>query len=125
MKTLFLWMTIVTLTQAICRKPANWNMLSVRAAIGNWKLLKADRSQGRAGFATTQSSGNSSIMLVLNADNTYFTTLNDKIISQDRFSISPDTLDLSRQILRLNKLKPTGIFTPFMPDRQVLYFSYL
>src|SRR5450432_4342077 len=56
----------------------------------------------------------SSVLLVLNNFNTYFSELNGKVISQGTYSINIDTAYNNYQYLELNNFNTTGIFSQFI-----------
>ena|SRR5579871_1742724 len=89
-----------------CTKPSSAN---AKNSLHGWQLLQ----KYQAVVATAQTikpRPDSAVLLMLNADSTYFSFLNNDTISKGTYSIYTDTAGFG-PILQLNNFKTTGIFS--------------
>lgn len=82
------------------------------ASSGGWQLVKKNWSLGPNGGIMVPGV-DSAVSLDLKGNNTYVSRLNNNIVSQGSYKISPDGSNYNRLVLELNDFKPTGIFSMF------------
>ena len=109
MKTLFCFAVGALIAFAGCNKTS----LSQMAA-GTWQLVQKQSNIASPYTTITQPSADSSVLLILDADNTYETKLNEQIISQGTCSVTIDAAYNNTQVLQLDNFATTGIFSPFI-----------
>jgi hypothetical protein len=110
MKGLFYLTVISSIILFACRK-SSINQSLIRTS-GGWQLANKNRVIGPYGSIIVPTK-DSSVLLVLNPDNTYTTELNGKLVSSGSYSITTDTSQFNEQVLQLNNFKTTGIFSLF------------
>lgn len=93
-----------------CRK-SSINQSLIRTS-GGWQLTNENQAIGNSDTILMPSK-DSSVLLVLNPDNTYTSELNGKLVSSGSYSITTDTSQFNEQVLQLNNFKTTGIFSLF------------
>ena len=109
MKTLFCFAVGALIAFSGCNKTSVSQIVA-----GGWQLVQKQSSIASPYTTATTPSADSTVLLVLNADNTYKTTLNGQIISQGACSVSIDTAYNNTQVLQLDNFATTGIFSPFI-----------
>ncbi len=105
MKPLFYCTTIFLIIFSACHKTG-----SNRNVDRSWQLVEENWTVGPSPLMTAEPSGDSSVLLTLNANNTYSTELNGKVVAQGSFSITTDTSYNNAKVLQLNNFVTTGIF---------------
>lgn len=111
MKGLFYLTIISTITLFACNKSSSIVSSDIKTA-GAWQLVQKNWFLG-GGSGVLTPSKDSSVLLILNTNNTYISQLNGKTISAWSYSITKDTSYNNAQVLQLNNFKTTGIFSLF------------
>ncbi len=110
MKPLFYLPAIALIALLACNKTAGIRITGSESANDGWQLAQKLSSIAASFGVVIIPSTNSSVLLALNADNTYITELNGQIISQGTYSTTIDTSYNNTKVLQLNNFITTGIF---------------
>jgi hypothetical protein len=109
MKTHFCSGLIAVTALLSCGKSA-----SNPSGAADWQLLYKYKSIGSAATRVSSPAPDSMVYLQLNADSSYFTKLNNTIVSQNNYSIITTTNgSYTIRAIELKGFKPTGIFSLF------------
>ncbi len=104
MKPLFFLTVVTVMVLYGCHKTSIEQRVS-----GNWQLVQKTGSIGPT-FFTSEPAADSSVQLVLHANNTYVSKLNEQTVSQGNYSITTNTSYNNAKILELDNFITTGIF---------------
>lgn len=107
MKSIIYPTIILFITLLSCNKDNSDTNVS-----GNWELMQKSSSIGPL-ESVIKPSADSSVLLILNRDNSFVSELNGIVVSQGSYSIQAQPNYPSDLSLQLNNFKTTGIFSLF------------